>query len=347
MSNLPAQIQKQVNEAKALIEQHYGPKDPQVTDAPKDDVQKTDADPAPVVNASEQDPAPVSEQTAPVTQVTSAEDENSPTYAQRWRSLQGTYNVTKQKLDESAARIANLESLVSNIQNAQAAPAVAAPAATTLVTPEDANEYGADMVDFVKRTSKSEMAPLMQAMQQIQAQLAQLQGITPVVQQVVASQQQTAEERFFARLQARVSDWAAINDNPAFHQWLMTPDPMTDILPQTYLADAQAQGNVDRVVNIFNTWKQTQAGPKAEPIAQPTKASSQLERQVAPGRASAASAPPAQKTAKTYTGEDITKFYRDKLQGVYKNRPEEAAAIEADIFKAQREGRVVQRAVTN
>jgi hypothetical protein len=46
------------------------------------------------------------------------------------------------------------------------------------------------------------------------------------------------------------------------------------------------------------------------------------------------------KEKKTYTQAEVTQFYTDSAAGVYKDKPEEKASIEADIFAAQNEGRI-------
>lgn len=340
-SNLPEQLRKQVEATNAMIEQLNKPAES--TDAAAeaaDQAEQTEVTASDVNTEVSQQNAAAPESDKNVTQ---SEDENSPTYAQRWRSLQGTFNVTKTQLSEAAQRIANLEHLVATMQSAPA-PAASAQADKPLLTATDTTEYGADMVDFVRRAAREETAPLAQALLSLQRQIDNLQGMAPVVKQVVAQQNQTAEEKFFTRLTERVSDWQVVNDNPSFHAWLMTPDDMTGITRQTFLVDAQRAMDVDRVVNIFNHWKRENGVKQVQAPAQTAKTTSQLERQIAPGRASAGSAAPTQQKSKTYSRADIAKFYEDKRRGLYKDRRAEADSLEADIFLAQREGRIVQSA---
>jgi hypothetical protein len=341
---LPAQIQKQVDDAKAIIEQHYGPDagtaDP-VAPTEVEGSAPAQADPElAAVAATQQEPARMQGETA-----TPAEDENSPTYAQRWRSQQGIVNAVNRKLQESEARTANLEQLVASLQNASVAPQ-AQHTQSRLVTDTDVTEYGSEMVDFARRVTREEIAPIVQALHDLNRRIEQLQGMAPTVQRVVANQQATAEQSFADKLTRAVPDWTRINDDPRFHDWLLTPDDMTGLQRQTYLADAEQALDLQRVVSIFQAWKResgVQTAPVAAAPAVPSNAS-KLEKQVAPGRASASTAAPSQKAEKQYTPADIAAFYRDKLRGVYKDRAAEATAIERDIFLAQREGRVVQRA---
>lgn len=338
---LPAQLQQQIDAAKAMQEKLSGKAEAESGG----DVAVAEKPEAP---ATETPVAPAAEQQSVVQPArqndTPAEDENSQTYAQRWKSLQGVYNSTKQQLQESSQRIANLEQLVMSMQTATPRTQVPEPQAAKYVTESDTTEYGTDMVDFARRVAKEEMVPVLRAIRELQGQIESLQTLAPQVQRVAVKQQATAEELFFEKLSDAVSDWPTINDDPRFHQWLLTPDAMTGLQRQTYLADAQRNLDLARVVSIFQAWKR-EAGVSntpqaAAPAATKPSAASALEKQIAPGRASAGSAPPAQKQEKTYTRADISQFYADKMQGKYKNRQAEADAMERDIFKAQREGRI-------
>jgi hypothetical protein len=67
-----------------------------------------------------------------------------------------------------------------------------------------------------------------------------------------------------------------------------------------------------------------------------------LERQIAPGRSRGTGSAAAGQTAKTYTPEDIKKFFNDVRSGKYRGRETERDRIERDIFAAQRDGRIMQ-----
>jgi hypothetical protein len=327
--NLPAQLRDQVEAANKLREQAYG-EEAATSESTATESQEPAAtqEAAPAAASTEN----VQQQEKPATQ---AEDENNPTYAQRWRSLQGVINSRDQ-------RISNLEQLVATMQAAPPAREIKAPEATKLVTDKDESEYGSDMVDFARRVTREEMTPVMQALAQMQQQLQQLNGLAPAVQQVATKQQATSEEQFFGRLSQHVPDWAAVNDDTRFHAWLLDMDSMTGITRQTYLMDAQRNLDLQRVVSIFNAWKREAGVPSANSEQQPARnqSASQLEKQVAPGRANAATVAPQAKAEKVYARADITKFFEDKRNGKYKGREAEANATERDIFKAQGEGRI-------
>jgi hypothetical protein len=94
-----------------------------------------------------------------------------------------------------------------------------------------------------------------------------------------------------------------------------------------------------RVANFFAAWKGTTGGQDAR-IQRESQPASELERQVAPGKGRSGGAKP-QGEAKSYTSEDIKKFFSDVQKGKYKGREAERDRIERDIFAAQREGRIV------
>jgi hypothetical protein len=347
---LPTQLQKQIDDAKVIADQLYAPKS-----------ETTDANPAEssantTVETPTEAPAAVTEAapTTPVvatpveTSVTQTEDENGPTYAQRWRSLQGTFNAQKRHLDETAQRLANMEQLVAQMQVAPAAAEQKAASRPAHVTDKDVSEYGSDMVEFARRVSREEMAPLAQAVQALIGRIDQLQGVVPVVRQVADTQAKTAHDKFYEQLGTKVSDWQEINEQPRFHDWLLSEDPLSGLQRQTLLTDAHKSLNLDRVVNFFNQWKRENGAVTAPAVAaqaaQQASNASKLERQIAPGRASAGSAPPAASAKKQWSRPEIAQFFADKMNGRYKGREAESRSLESDIFLAQREGRVAQNA---
>ena len=128
---LPAQIREQIKAANELREQAYGedkaPAAPDTT--PESEATATPEAANTQVNTQAAAPAAESVEgvrTSEKPATPAAEDENSATYAQRWRSLQGVHNATLQ-------RIASLEQLIASMQTAPAPqqrvepPAVGAP----------------------------------------------------------------------------------------------------------------------------------------------------------------------------------------------------------------------------
>jgi hypothetical protein len=318
MANIPEQVRKQIEAAQSLVDTTYGKK-PAAEGV-------TDVEPKPAVEVV----APVKAQGTPV------EDENSVTYAQRWRSLQGVFNAEKARAEQLANQVQHLQQMISTLQTAP----MTQHSQTQFLTDKDASEYGVDLVDMARRAAREELKDFAGAVGSLKQDIDGMRQVVPAVQRLAQDSQQSAQARFWSGLASAVPDYEAINANPEFHKWLLTADPMTDILRQTYLVDAQRAGNVDRVANIFNSWKslsgtQGQTKPRID-------ARAELERQQAPGRN--LSSAPAEKSGRIWDPAEITALYADKTRGKYAGKEAEFKALEQDIFAAQQEGRIVRRA---
>lgn len=329
---LPTQLQEQVDNAKIISEQLYGEGKPSTAGDPETGEEGSQDDTS--AEAGTQEVA--SNDESDNTQQT---DENNNTYAQRWRSLQGVYNAQKRQLDETTSRLSNMEQLITQMQSAPAPQGQRA----SHVTDKDKTEYGEDMVEFARRVTREEVVPLAQAVQQLMGRIDQLQGVVPMVKQVADRQAQTTHEQFYAALTSRVPDWQSVNELQKFHDWLLSADPLSGLQRQTLLTDAHNNLDLPRVVSIFETWKRENGVATAPAVSAKTSNASKLERQIAPGRVSGTN-PPSQAQKKQWTRQDITAFFKDKMDGKYKGKEEEARSIESDIFLAQREGRVVLNA---
>lgn len=320
MANLPEQVQKQIDAAQSLIDAQYGKK-PTVGDV-------TDVT-----------PKPASEVVAPVKvqENSPVEDENSTTYAQRWRSLQGVYNSEKARTTTLEQQVQQLQQVLSTMQ---AAP-ITNMARANFLTDQDTTDFGTDMVDVMRRAAREELKDFAGAFGVMKQDIDGIRQVIPAVQQLTRDNAQTAQEKFFASLARSVPDYEQVNANPEFHQWLLTPDPMTDILRQTYLADAQRSGDVNRVATIFNSWKSL-SGTQGQTQTQRPDPRKELERQQAPGRN--LSSAPAEKAGRIWDPKDISALYAAKTKGAYVGKEAEFKALEQDIFLAQQEGRIVRRA---
>jgi hypothetical protein len=319
MANIPEQIRKQIEAAQSMVNTQYGKKPA--------DSSVTDVEIKPAAGAV----APVkAQETQPI------EDENSVTYAQRWRSLNGIVQSEKSRNSALEQQVQQLQQMLSTLQTAP----VTNMAKSQFLTDQDTADYGNDMVDVMRRAAREELKDFAGAVGSIKQDLDAMRQVVPTVQRLTQDSQQTANEKFFSQLATAVPDYEQINANPQFHSWLLTADPMTDILRQTYLVDAQRSGNVDRVANIFNSWKSL-SGTQGQTTIR-TDHRAELERQQAPARNM--SSAPAEKQGRIWDPAEITALYTDKTRGKYAGKEAEFKALEQDIFKAQLEGRIVRRA---
>lgn len=285
---------------------------------------------------SEVDAAPESAPNEQRRQDTRDED----TYEQRYRTLQGMYNADtgrlRSEVQQLTGRLSQLEQLLASLSSV---PQPATPQVERLLSDKDVEEYG-DSIDVMRRVSREELSAANNRINELEHMLRQMQtSVLPRVEQVAQRQAMTAEQAFWSELSSAVPSWRDINANQGFHKWLLETDPLTGLSRQTYLEDAQRNLDVRRVAAFFTTWE----GLNGQSVAaQPRRSASdsQLDKQVAPGRSRGGSAPTSS-AQKTYSAQDIAKFFDDVRRGLYKGKEAERDRIERDIFAAQRENRIV------
>lgn len=264
------------------------------------------------------------------------------TVLQKYKTLQGMYNAEVPRLHsqnkELNQRVQQMEQLLASISSQQTKAAEPAPEPQRLISEKEVEEYG-ESIDVMRKVTREELGSVAQRIAQLEGLLSQLQSsVVPQVQAVAQKQAVSAEQMFWADLTKNVPNWREINDNQEFHSWLLEVDPLTGISRQTYLEDAQRMMDAGRVANFFRAWLED-TGQANVAQTKDRAASSELEKQVAPGRTKSSGNPQSNK-AKVYTPQDIQKFFSDVRQGKYKGREQERDRMERDIFAAQRENRI-------
>lgn len=262
---------------------------------------------------------------------------------QKYRTLQGMYNAEVPRLHsqnrEMQNRLQQMEQLLASMSAQQTSQATAPVSTQEVVTAQDREEYG-ESIEVMRRAALEVISPVAQRISQLEKLIGQIQGsVVPQVQAITNRQAMSAEQQFWTDLTTFVPDWRSINNNPDFQSWLLEYDPLTGISRQTILEDAQRNLEVNRVGNFFKSWLAITGQAN---VAQNTQASSssELERQVSPGR-SRSTGTPAGNAPIQYTTKEVEKFYADIRQGKFKGRDAERAKIERDIFAATRENRIV------
>jgi hypothetical protein len=341
---LPEQIRKQTEAVQELYKQLNADEDTGTDAAPADGTD-TRVENADNPNAADENSAANNAAPPPASEHKPGGDNVSEeTLVQKYRTLQGMYNAEVPRLHqqnrELAQRVQQLEQLLAMLSTQQSASAISQqPVANKLVTDKDVEEYG-ESLDVMRRVSREELVPLAQQVAQLESVLRQMQtSVVPQVQSIAQRQHMNATQQFWADLAEAVPNFREINDNEAFQAWLMEADPLTGITRQTYLDDAQRNLDARRVINIFRAWLETTGQAT---VAQSTgrTASSELMKQIAPGRSKGSGVPATANKAKIYTPADIAKFFNDVRAGKYKGREQERDRIERDIFAAQRENRI-------
>ena len=124
-------------------------------------------------------------------------------------------------------------------------------------------------------------------------------------------------------LDREVPDWRQINKDPQWIGWLSGTHLYSDRARQFHLDDAVASGNVHRVAAFFRDFQQMKAATTrpAPPPQQWGYRASPRDRPV-------------------YSRADINAASRAYMKGAYRGREAEYEALQADIIRAAREGRI-------
>ena len=332
---LPQSVQNQIKQADALQKEAYAnpePADGQSTGEPSEQP----ATPAEPETTQSDEPEATASTLSP------QEIRDATYYRHRFEVIQGKYNAELPPLREEnsqlKAQVGQLEEQIKELsaqqqQQAAASPDTLADARQSIVdslSAEEREEYGDDLITLMAKialgaVSKSAAPPqLAKDNDEVKAEIARLK------QDREAEKQAQADDRdasFLADLTARVPDWQALQNAPQSQEWLRAYDQSTKKQYNDRLQQAAAEYDMQTVLAMFEHMRKltTQHTPKPK------------ENQVQPNTSRATNDSPTE--GRTWSGADITKFYRDKSDGKYSK--EEGERLERDIFQAQKEGRIV------
>jgi hypothetical protein len=177
------------------------------------------------------------------------------------------------------------------------------------LTREDVDNFGSDLINFAQRAAAQALSPQLQSIQQQNAELAQRLA-------------QEQRHRLDQAVEQAIPNYRDVDRSPGWHQFLRTVDPLSGRIRQVLLNDAIQQADAPRVISFFRSYLREGGGP--------------ADHQ-APGqpRQSHGSAP----SGRTYSRAEIGRLYEQHRKGLLTG--EAWARQEADIFSAQRDGRVV------
>lgn len=292
--------------------------------------------PAPVSAATPPAPAPAPAPAPPIPETGNGDSWERRFQASEGRLRKANETITQQQGTISAleGRLANMEGMMARLQAAPPAPAPSPDVdpKKLLVTKEEIEAYGPDFMDVVARVARQQNGDLLNEIAELKQQLG---GVTTHVVQ-------DARERMFTKMDEVLPKWREQNTDPKFLAWLRLPEVYSGVSRQELLKQALAQNNADRVLNFFKGFLAEEATVAPPASAAPSSdGRPSLEDLAAPGRAKSEAVPPSGPSAKpTITRAQIAQFYADVRAGKYKGRDQEKNQAEAEIFAAEREGRI-------
>lgn len=309
--SLPQSVQAQV----AAAAQHFDrePENPDADKAkapereqnPPRDAEKPDTDKPDTQSAEPPKDEPKAEPTT--------EAKDALYWEHRFNVIRGKYDTEVPALRKENEQ---LKQQLADASKAPDAPKRSLPGVSDEELASYKEEYGDDLVSLMMRLSGSQQ-------QQPNTEIAQR------LERLESEKQEDAEARFWIGLEQAVPNYREINSEPGFMQFLSTFNPQTGKQYQQALSQAQQSLDAKGVADVFKLYL-NQAKPAQQQRQVP-------DEQVEP-RTTKATQTPNSQGGKLWTGAEISQFYRDKTAGRY--AADEAQRLEADIFAAQREGRV-------
>lgn len=202
-------------------------------------------------------------------------------------------------------------------------------------TQEDEETFGTEGLDVVKKAAKvaieRQVKPLQEELQrQNQRNIQQTQA-------AIERDRNLAYQEFLGRLETLVPDYAALNKDQKFVQWLKGADDYSGYSRQQLLQQAERVGDVARVADFFLEYQQNQSAVQQQTVPE------SVRRHVTPVGSGGQGPAPRQKEQKGYYRQsDIDKFYSDVMKGRYEGQQSVILATEKAIEEAAVEGRILQ-----
>lgn len=305
-------------------------------------------DPAPQPTSLQPDPAPAPQPTLDDMDPANDGATLPEQWAHKFKSMRGRYKGAQQQISMLQDQVTQLGEIVQQLRQPPQREAVTNPLpthaeTTRLLNEKDEENYGVEILDTMKRAAKEAIAPELDALRQENQHLKQ-------------TAEQLAESEFFRDVTTAVPNWRVINRHPAFVRWLGLPDLYSGRLRSDLLQEHRKALRAPQCVAFFKGFlAEAKPGPGQDAIPQPEplipaarQAAVSLESLAAPGRArpaSGAESPNVPVEKPVFTRAQVSKFFTDTRlmalgQGPWAGREAEKAAMERDIFAAQREGRV-------
>jgi hypothetical protein len=176
-----------------------------------------------------------------------------------------------------------------------------------MLTKADEENYGSEFIDLARRAAIDALSPELHQLRTENQHLRQL-----------AQRSQTANIQ--AALDRELPGWRATYADPDFADWLSAPDDYSAATRSQLLRHAVANGDASRVAAIYRGFQREAHAPAGHQRA-------------------AQSRPAATGGRPIYSREQIKQLYEQRRLGQINDA--KWGPLEADIFAAGREGRVV------
>ena len=301
-------------------------------DPPETGAENTGQEPPPGDPPNE--PPPAEAQNDIPTETKPAPSATEEKWERKYTVLQAKYDAEVPRLHAQLREMqGQITQLIEAKAQAEAKAAQAPEPVKSVVTEQDKEAFGSDLIDLIERATEAKVGTLRDREAKLLEKIEKLEG---QLGNVSERQSVSTKEQFMMSLSQKVPDWEKWNTDPGFLEWLSEIDPVYGVPRQAALNTAYESFDVTRVSSVFNAYKALVA-PKQQ--AEKPKANQELQRQVAPSRSRASTAPTtSEANSKIWAQAEIQQFYDEWRRGFINDT--DAARIEAEISAAITEGRV-------
>ncbi|WP_300456639.1 hypothetical protein [Desulfobacula sp.] len=257
-------------------------------------------------------------------------------YKDKYLTLKGKFDAEVPRLHQE---IRNLQSSVSELQtkNAQLTEAgnnqnVKDPTVDEgdPLNPDDFTQYGDDFGKLINT-----IQTLQAQNKELTEQISQISGDVSKDRETDAK---TKYENYLSQVKQAITQkgesFDALNTDQNFLNFLRQFPEHEFESRHAKLQRAEANRDLQATIEIFDEYLGSQSKEKPPDTPKPNI-------QPAPNNTGTDLNPPTQQSARTWTRKQIAQFYTDKAAGKFRGRDDEAKALEADIFLAPTQGRIV------
>ena len=261
----------------------------------------------------------------------------------KYNSLKGRYDQQEDTIRGLNQRLEQMRALVASMETSKARNEQP-PSETQFgkLTDKDREDFGEDFLDAASRAAEEKLGPYIS---KLEGMVRQLGGS---VQSVADTTAKNAQQNMYAYLDDELPNWRNVNRDQKFIAWCNLQDPYSGAIRMDMLKDAYQKSDAVRVLRFFKGFLSDEAasdpvnrGKPETPAVNRTPGKVPLSEFAAPGRAKAPAATDVPGEKETITRAQIAAFYRDVNKGKYRGNEAEKNRLEAEIFKAEAEGRVV------
>lgn len=251
-------------------------------------------------------------------------------YKHKYEVLQGKYNAEVPQmafqLAEANRKINELQKQAIEVQKPKEEPKPPEKPVENEKLKSFQQEYP-DMVEPITLIAKSMIEETINKLNE------KISKIDESVGKVNQNLEKSDKERFLISLDADSEigkEWRKINEDQAFIEWLQEPDRYTGVKKHDLLMNAWNKMNTESTSNFFKDFKASKTSPPStEGIPKETNKS----QDVHPPRGAKSQGVPKEE-GNPVTPEELTKFYKDVVDGKWKGKEKEASAEEERLIKS-------------